>query len=216
LDEVLEFKPHVLQSLRVPLETGTVSVSRAGRSAVYPARFVLLAAANPCPCGNFGSRGKICLCSPRAVEQYWKKFSGPLLDRIDIRAPVFHPQDRGEKEPRYSAGTMGTAELRRDIARAAAAQRSRQGGYNGAMGPEDIRRHCALDRDAADALEEACLLYGFSSRGASSCRKVARTIADMAGSPVITRDHIAEAVFFRKSEGALAYDGGWDYTADRH
>ncbi|MCR5725671.1 MAG: YifB family Mg chelatase-like AAA ATPase, partial [Treponema sp.] len=91
LDEAAEFRSAVLQMLRVPLETGSITLSRAGRSTVYPARFQLLMATNPCPCGNYGVSGKICLCSARAVEQYWRKFSGPLLDRIEIRIPVSSP-----------------------------------------------------------------------------------------------------------------------------
>lgn len=90
LDEAGEFRTSVLQCLRVPLESGRITLSRAGRHTVYPAEFQLLAAANPCPCGNFGSNEKICLCSARSVEQYWKKFSAPLLDRIDIRIPLYN------------------------------------------------------------------------------------------------------------------------------
>jgi magnesium chelatase family protein len=203
LDEILEFKQHVLQSLRVPLETGSVTVSRAGRSSVYPARFVLLAAANPCPCGNFGARGKICLCSPRSVEQYWKKLSGPLLDRIDMRIPVF-PQGQFSDE-RYAQKEYSTESLREGIARATAIQRGRQRAYNGALTPEEITAFCPLTDGANDALEKAALLYGFTSRSVALCKKIARTIADMEQSAVIGKEHIEEAVFFRKNEGGVSF-----------
>ncbi|GMO47081.1 MAG: YifB family Mg chelatase-like AAA ATPase [Treponemataceae bacterium] len=202
LDEILEFKQHVLQSLRVPLEAGTVTVSRAGRSSVFPARFVLLAAANPCPCGNFGAEGKICLCGPRQIEQYWKKLSGPLLDRIDIRIPVFpRLSAHGAKESRYAVQDASTESLREGIARAIRAQTKRQGKYNSALLPEDLDAACPLTDDARKTLEDAALLYGFSSRSVSSCKKTARTIADIAESGLIQREHIEEAVFFRKNEG---------------
>jgi magnesium chelatase family protein len=205
LDEILEFKPHVLQSLRVPLEAGTVTVSRAGKSTVYPARFVLLAAANPCPCGNFGTRGKICLCSARSVEQYWKKFSGPLLDRIDIRVPVFPPGNPQSAEQKFALTDASTESLRNDIARAVAAQRRRQGVYNSALLAEGVSRYCALSPDAENTLAEAAIMYGFSSRSTASCRKIARTIADMAGNETISIEHIREAVFFRKNDGGMSY-----------
>ena len=202
LDEILEFKQHVLQSLRVPLETGSVTVSRAGRSSVYPARFVLLAAANPCPCGNFGARGKICLCSPRSVEQYWKKLAGPLLDRIDMRIPVF-PQGQFSDE-RYAPQAYSTESLREGIARATAVQRGRQRAYNGALTPEEITAFCPLTDSARAALDKAALLYGFTSRSVALCKKIARTIADMEQRAVIDAAHIEEAVFFRKNEGGVS------------
>jgi magnesium chelatase family protein len=209
LDEILEFKQHVLQSLRVPLETGTVTVSRAGRSSVFPARFVLLAAANPCPCGNFGTRGKICLCSPRSIDQYWKKLSGPLLDRIDIRIPVFPPGGERSAEPRFAAraeiSPQSVESLRAGIGRAVRAQKKRQGKYNNVLLPEEIDSMCALAGDARETLCEAALLYGFSSRSVTSCKKIARTIADIAESEVILREHVEEAVFFRKNEGGMSF-----------
>jgi len=210
LDEILEFKPHVLQSLRVPLENGTVTITRAGKSAVYPARFILLAAANPCPCGNFGSQGKICLCSARSVEQYWKKISGPLLDRIDIRVPVFSPENpqmhtSAIPETCKRTGTT-TQALRIDVARAVTAQKKRQNVYNGELPVHDIDHFCALTPEAETELAAATLKYGFSPRSSASCRKIARTVADMEGSADIMLQHICEAVFFRKIEGGMAFE----------
>ncbi|EGC76940.1 magnesium chelatase [Treponema denticola F0402] len=107
LDEAAQFKASVLQSLRAPLETGSVTLSRAGRSSTFPARFQLLLAINPCPCGNFGSPGKVCTCLPYEIEKYWKKLTAPLLDRIDIRVPVMPPKPENIlAEAKYSTQTM--------------------------------------------------------------------------------------------------------------
>ena len=142
LDEAAEFRTSVLQMLRVPLETGTVTLSRAGRSTVYPANFQLLMAANPCPCGNYGVEGKICLCSARSVEMYWRKFSGPLLDRVDLRvcvSAVEKEKERnngGEENKDFSTGT-----LRKKIAVAVKKQRER-GVKNSRLSPQQISEFC--------------------------------------------------------------------------
>jgi magnesium chelatase family protein len=199
LDEAAEFKSHVLQSLRVPLESGFVTLARAGKKSSYPASFQVVAASNPCPCGNFGVRGKICLCSARTVEQYWKKFSAPLLDRIDLRVPVFPPEDS------LAAGSVTTAALREGIAQAVGIQRQRQQKRNHFLLPEEIHRYCVTDNNADKALSEALAEYGFSSRGVASCLKLGRTIADMAGRAKISAEDIQEAVGFRKNEGGLSF-----------
>jgi magnesium chelatase family protein len=201
LDEAAEFKSHVLQSLRIPMESGCVTVSRAGRKSIYPASFQLIAAANPCPCGNFGSRGKICLCSARTVEQYWKKISAPLLDRIDIRVPVFP-----EEEKAQIVNSKSTAELREAIGYAVEVQRRRQQKRNRLLLPEEIRKYCVTEGSANALLSNAAAEYGFSQRGVASCLKLARTIADMEKHKKITADDIREAVGLRKSEGGLTYN----------
>ncbi len=125
LDEAVQFKQTVLQTLRAPLETGTVTLSRAGRATTFPARFQLLMALNSCPCGNLGADGKICTCMPAVVEQYWKKLTAPLIDRIDLRIPVFPPQTYHiPQNPCYS-----TAALRRAMAAADTLQRNRYAAY---------------------------------------------------------------------------------------
>ena len=125
LDEAVQFKQTVLQTLRAPLETGTVTLSRAGRATTFPARFQLLMALNSCPCGNLGADGKICTCMPAVVEQYWKKLTAPLIDRIDLRIPVFPPQSYHiPQHPCYS-----TAALRRAVAAADTLQRNRYAAY---------------------------------------------------------------------------------------
>lgn len=197
LDEAAEFRSSVLQMLRVPLENGTITLSRAGRSTSYPARFQLLMAVNPCPCGNYGSRTKICLCSLKSIEQYWKKFSAPLLDRIDLRVFVENKsEEEGEIEER--PGLTTTEEIRTDIARAVKAQRKRQGSKNAQLSPQEILDFCPLDAETRKVLDNATLRYGFSPRAISSCLKVARTIADLAGEKDIKAEHMTEAVEFHK------------------
>ncbi len=199
LDEAAEFRSSVLQTLRVPMECGSITLSRAGRSSIYPAHFQLIAAANPCPCGNFGVEGKICLCSIRSVEQYWKKFSAPLLDRIDIRVPILHSVNKD------SAQSISTAELRKEIAVAINIQRKRQDKKNCQLLPEEIGRFCGQTPEAKKRLTDAVNEYGFSPRAVSSVVKLARTIADMADSEIITEEHIEEAVFYRKNEGGVSF-----------
>ena len=197
LDEAAEFRSSVLQMLRVPLENGTISLSRAGRTTVYPARFQLLMAVNPCPCGSYGSHSKICLCSLKSIDQYWKKFSAPLLDRIDLRVFVENKsEDAGEVEER--PGLTTTEEIRQGVACAVKAQRKRQGIKNSQLSPQEILDYCPLDEKGRKLLDNATLRYGFSPRAISSCLKVARTIADIAGCRNIESGHMAEAVDFHR------------------
>ncbi len=197
LDEAAEFRSSVLQMLRVPLENGTITLSRAGRSTVYPARFQLLMAVNPCPCGNYGSKSKICLCSLKSIDQYWKKFSAPLLDRIDLRIFVENKLEE-DCEPEERPGLTTTDEIRIGIARAVNAQRKRQGIRNARLSPQEILDYCPLDIDSRKVLDKATLRYGFSPRAISSCMKVARTIADIAGSKDIAAAHLEEAIDLHK------------------
>lgn len=202
LDEAAEFRSTVLQSLRVPLENGTVTLSRAGRHTVFPAAFQLFIATNPCPCGNFGSEDRICLCSARAVEMYWKKFSAPLLDRIDIRVPV---QSSAAEGASPGEKPLSSEELRKEIARAVVTQRRRQSKWNSQLSPEEILFYCKLDEEGRSLLLESTERYGFSTRAVHSCIKVARTIADMAGSLAIRSCDLEEAVSLRKADGPLDY-----------
>lgn len=197
LDEAAEFRSSVLQMLRVPLENGTISLSRAGRTTVYPANFQLLMAVNPCPCGNYGSQSNICLCSLKSIEQYWKKFSAPLLDRIDLRVFVEKNYDEsGSQQERTSLLT--TEEIRQGVASAVNAQRKRQGIRNSKLSPQEILDYCPLESPVRKILDAATLRYGFSPRAISSCIKVSRTIADLEGSKNIEAPHISEAVELHK------------------
>lgn len=198
LDEAAEFKTSVLQALRVPIECGAITLSRAGRSTKYPALFQLLIASNPCPCGNFGASGKICLCSAKSVEQYWKKFSAPLLDRMDIRVPV---SNNASEKDSYS---VSTEELRKGIKKAILIQRERQGKRNSRLSQEEIGKICIIDSEAKSLLSDAISLHGFSPRAISSCLKIARTIADMEGKETIPKIAMQEAIFYRKNEGGMS------------
>ncbi|MBB5224673.1 YifB family Mg chelatase-like AAA ATPase [Treponema ruminis] len=230
LDEAAEFRSSVLQMLRVPIENGMISLSRAGRTTVYPARFQLLVATNPCPCGNYGSSSKVCLCSMKSVEQYWRKFSGPLLDRIDIRIHVDnntenitvldqnppHPcenccdQTNCEKcEKIQLVGIeeeeepLSTAKLREQIADAILIQRERQGKRNARLSPQEILDFCKLGREEQALLDSTIDNHDFSQRAVSSILKLSRTIADMEKSVKIKKEHLMEAISLRLDSGPL-------------
>ena len=190
LDEAAEFRSSVLQMLRVPLESGHITLCRAGRSTVFPASFQLVMASNPCPCGNYGSKTKICLCSARSIELYWKKFSGPLLDRVDLRVKIENESDKTD--------SVSTAELRKDIARGVKIQRSRQGKKNAYLTPTEILDYCKVSPEIQQFINTSCERYNLSPRAVSSCLKVSRTIADMEGSSEIKMEHVQEAISYRK------------------
>lgn len=198
LDEAAEFRTSVLQMLRVPLESGKITISRAGRSTVFPAEFQLLMATNPCPCGNFGSDTKLCLCSARSIEMYWKKLSAPLLDRIDIRIPVKNEIESNSEKTEIQK-SISTKELRVEIAKAVLTQRKRQGKKNAHLTPEETAEFCRISPESQMILTNSAEKFGFSPRAAASCLKLARTIADMSGSEKIEPPHIKEAIELRKS-----------------
>lgn len=197
LDEAAEFRSSVLQMLRVPLESGNITLSRAGRTTTYPAKFQLLMAVNPCPCGNYGSKSKICLCSAKSIDMYWKKFSAPLLDRVDLRVFVENSSEESLTETR-PAGLNSTIELRKNIAKAVKNQRKRQGIKNSQLSPQEIAEFCQLKSETKKILDEGIMRYGFSPRAISSCIKTARTIADLDSSPEIAPEHMEESIEYRK------------------
>lgn len=204
LDEAALFRAGVLQALRAPLETGTVTVSRAGRSSTFPARFQLLMATNPCPCGNYGSSGKFCSCTPDMIEKYWRRLAAPLLDRVDLRVPVEMPDpEEFASEERFS-----TEELRKEIGRARNMQWERNavrggkdiatGWLNAQLAPAEIPEVCALS-GRTERLFARCMGDArFSGRGGHGILKVARTIADLEGAEDIGEDHLLEAAQFRR------------------
>ena len=206
LDEAAEFRSSVIQMLRVPLESSSITLSRAGRTTVFPAKFQLLMSTNPCPCGNFGSADKICLCSARAVEQYWKKFSAPLLDRIDLRVKV--DSKNASAVVKNDSASKSTSELRVEIANAVKIQRSRQGKKNVYLNPGEISKYCALSPFISEILENASEKYGFSPRAVNGCIKTARTIADMKCKNDIDEESIKEAIEYRKSSGEMNFNFG--------
>ncbi len=200
LDEASEFRSSVLQMLRVPLESGKITLSRAGRSTVFPASFQLLMSTNPCPCGNYGSKTKLCLCSARSIEQYWKKFSAPLLDRIDIRVQVDLTAANREENKESS---VSTSELRIKIAKAFKIQEKRQGKKNVFLTPAEVNEICVMDEDAKSMLHESVAQNDFSPRAECGCKKLARTIADMEGKEIIDGECMKEACGYRKPTDIL-------------
>lgn len=170
LDEAAEFRSSVLQMLRVPLESKSITISRAGRYTVFPANFQLLMAAEPCPCGNYGSHDKICLCSMKSIEQYWRKFSAPLLDRIAIRYDCNEPIGACRK-------TLG--ELRDMIKIAVEVQLKRQGKFNQELTHEELDIYAPLTQEAINTLTVDTIANSFSVREVDDIRRVARTLKDM-------------------------------------
>jgi len=198
LDELPEFKKNVLEALRQPMENGYVTISRAAVSLTYPARFMLVAAMNPCPCGHFGDPMKECACSVNDVMRYRAKMSGPLLDRIDIVVEV--PPVKYRDLSNNSTGET-SAEIQRRVIFARNAQLKRFGEKkihaNSQMSPRDIMRLCSIDPESSKLLELAIDRLGLSARAYHRILKVARTIADLEGSENIRVQHISEAIQYR-------------------
>jgi magnesium chelatase family protein len=198
LDELPEFRRGVLEVLRQPLEGGVVTISRAAISVAYPARFMLVAAMNPCPCGYLTDPHRECRCSPLQVQRYRSKISGPLLDRIDLHIDV--PPLRSKE---LSAGTQGddSQSVRARVARARACQQDRFAGTrtfcNAQMSARQVRRYCSAGPDGQRLLESAIERLGLSARAHDRILKVARTIADLTGEETIRSEHLAEAIQYR-------------------
>jgi magnesium chelatase family protein len=209
LDEAAEFKPSLLQSLREPLEEGRVTIARAGLSVQYPASFQLVLACNPCPCGNLGRAQAVCTCSAAEVQAYWRKLGGALLDRVDIRLPL-QPVPAEE----LSAGPgEGSAAMARRVARAVDLQRRRYEGLpfsrNARLAPGYVERFCRPSPEGAQVIARAMGRLDLSSRAYHAILKVARTIADLAGSPEIEREHLLEAVQYRRYGDSDIF---WSYS----
>ncbi len=195
LDELPEFPRAALEALREPLETGHITISRAAQRADFPARFQMIAAMNPCPCGFLGSPQRACRCTPDQVSRYQGKLSGPLLDRIDLHVEVpALPPDQLVQAPPGEA----TATLRERVERARAVAMARQGKPNHALQGQEIDDHVHLDAAAAKFLNVAAARLGWSARSTHRALKVARTIADLAGAATTEVSHVAEAVQYRR------------------
>jgi magnesium chelatase family protein len=200
LDELPEFPRNVLEVMRQPLEDGTVSIARASMSLTFPARFMLAAAMNPCPCGFFNDAKRECHCSQPMIQRYLSKISGPLLDRIDIHIDV---PAVNYKELRGSAAPEGSAQIRERVIQAREIQLNRLAAAgeriycNAQMGPRQIRAYCELSTDCERLLERAMTQQGLSARAHDRILKVARTIADLEAAPMIEPKHIAEAIQYR-------------------
>ena len=199
LDEMPELPRAALEALREPLETGRITISRAARQASFPARFQLVAAMNPCPCGYLGAfaaTGRHCRCTPDAVARYQGKLSGPLLDRIDIQVEV--PSVK-PGELMGAADGEASAVVAARVHAARQRQQDRQGVTNAELPVAELERHCALDATSRDLLHRAAVRLGWSGRGLHRVQKLARTIADLHGSVQIRSMHIAEAMQWRRS-----------------
>ena len=170
LKEATEFKTSVLQMLRVPLENGNITLSRAGKSTTYPADIQLVMTTNPCPCGNLMSSDRVCLCSAQSIRQYWAKFSAPLLDRISIRYSTAEGVT-----PMFT----GYNELRKRVKNAVEKQMKRQGKFNQELSASEVEQYCKLTNNAQNALDRAAARYNLSPAAVSSIIRLARTVLDL-------------------------------------
>jgi magnesium chelatase family protein len=200
LDELPEFDRDVLEALREPLETGRVSISRAARQALFPARFQLIAAMNPCPCGHCGDRSGRCRCTPERIARYRGRISGPLADRIDLKLEVPAPR---EAELTAPVAGESTSSMRSRVEAARRIQLERQGQPNALLGTREIDRYCGTDREGDQLLRHALARLLLSARGYHRVLRVARTIADLAGKSAIAAEHIAEAIQYRRLDASF-------------
>ena len=199
LDELPEFHRSTLEVMRQPLEDGKVSISRASGTMTFPSAFMLVAAMNPCPCGYHGDPKRECRCSPAVVERYRRKISGPLLDRIDlhVEAPAVEYKELSDTVPAESS-----AAIRERIIQARKIQqkrfaKSKKVTCNARMTHAHLKEHCRLDDRGNELLKNAMTDLNFSARAYDRILKVARTIADLAGSDSIAPDHLLEALSYR-------------------
>ena len=195
LDELPEFERRVLEALREPLENGRIHIARAAHRAEFPARFQLVAAMNPCPCGYHGAPSGRCRCTPDQVARYRGKLSGPLLDRIDLQIEV---PALGAEELQGAPSGEASAAVRARVIAARARQQARQGKSNALLAPREVEAHCTPDAAGAALLRQAMGRLGLSARAYHRVLRVARSIADLAGSVPVTATHVAEAVQYRR------------------
>lgn len=201
LDEFPEFRHDVLEALRQPLEDGAVTIARANARVEYPANFMLVAAMNPCPCGNLGSRTKSCTCSPSQIHRYGRKISGPLLDRIDLRVTMSEILYMDLASERLEESSV-EVRARVNKARKVQLERYKNDGllFNAQLSNQLLKRYCRLTISAELMLQRAYMMYHMSARAYTRILKVARTIADLDGVEQITEVQIAEALQYRGAE----------------
>lgn len=205
LDELPEFKRPVLEVLRQPLEDGMVNITRRLQSVQFPAQFMLVASMNACPCGNLGSRRKICVCRREAVEQYQSKISGPLLDRIDIQLEVAEVSYEEIQQTDKDVENSETIRKRVELCRAIQENRFRNTKIrcNAQMGVPEIRKYCELTPDGHRLMQRIIDRMGMSARAHHRILKVARTLADMDGVMNISTEHLSEAIGYRTLDKKL-------------
>lgn len=204
LDEMLEFSRSVLEVLRQPLEDRFVTIARAGRTVTYPAKFMLVAAMNPCPCGYLGDSRKACTCTAHAIERYRAKLSGPMLDRIDL---ISYVEAVDYKDLMDLKEGESSADIRQRVMNAhkIQAERFKDEGilYNSEMNENMVRKYCQLDDNALKIMEQIMAKHNISARSYSKILKTSRTIADMNNSPKIERNHILEAFQMKLPDSSI-------------
>ena len=196
LDELPEFDRKVLEALREPLESGEIHISRASRNVVFPARFQLVAAMNPCPCGYYGNASKPCRCSVETIQRYRDKISGPLMDRIDLIIDVPQLQEHdltSDKRPESSSV------VRERVLRAHERQMQRQGKSNSALSVDDLEQLALIAAEAKLYLSKLMNDLNLSARSYHKLLRVARTCADLHADDVVETHHIVEAIQFRRA-----------------
>lgn len=194
LDEMAEFSRHVLDVLRQPLEEGCVRIARAARTTTFPAKFMLIGAMNPCPCGYFGDSVRVCRCTPQQIARYGGRLSGPLRDRLDLTVPVAAMPARELSE---ASGGEGSSAIRRRVVAARERQLARHGVLNARLHGRRLRATTTLGAEARKMFDTALARLSLTARGHDRVLRVARTIADLAGAERIDVDHLAEALHFR-------------------
>ena len=201
LDELAEFSRHVLEVLREPLESGKIIISRAARSAEFPAQFQLITSLNPCPCGYFGDKTRNCQCTPGQIQHYRNKISGPLLDRIDLQVEV--PRIP-HKQLRQKSHTQTTSDdIRKQVIQSRALQLKRnKGKTNALLSTKELEQYVPLTELQLDFLEQVVDKLKLSARAYHRIIKVSRTIADLEGVDKVTQTHLIEAIGYRSFDRA--------------
>jgi magnesium chelatase family protein len=209
LDELPEFKRQVLEVLREPIESGVITISRALGQADFPARFQLIAAMNPCPCGFLGDPEGDCRCSEEKVRNYRMRISGPLMDRIDLQLQVNRPPKEALR-PDAPPGESSMA-VRKRVQAARRIQLRRAGVCNGQLQGKLLERLCNPEAEGWALLEKAMDQFALSARAHMRIRRVARTIADLAGRESIVAEHMGEAISLRRLENDKTNKRGSEY-----
>jgi len=208
LDELPEFQRNVLEMLRQPMEEGEISIVRSTMSAIFPARFMLIAAMNPCPCGYYGDDRHECTCSGPQINKYRAKISGPLLDRIDIQIEV--PAISVDELTRKVGRGMSSVEMRKKVIEAHNVQMERYKNegfnFNSSLSGKALQEYCPVENDGLNLLKSAIERLGLSARAYDRILKLARTIADLDRSEVLKIDHIAEAVQYRSLDRRMDFN----------